>query len=132
MRDEEKFLVECRQLGLGDAMAEYAFHETRRWRFDYAFSRRIAIEIDGDAHAHPGKRMRDAEKRNAAQAMGWIVLVLTERQLKNRTWRDAAADALAFRRAYPLTVPIDYLGDADSLREYADAERQMRMPEPSF
>lgn len=106
---EDRFMRDCESIGLGRAEPEYRFDESRRWRFDYAFARLIAIEIDGPAHAHPARRRRDAEKRNAAQTQGWIVLVFTEQDIRDGTWMDAAIEALVFRSVHPETVIADAL-----------------------
>lgn len=66
--------------------AEWPFHPTRKWRFDYACpDLKIAIEIDGGVwnnvrgeHAgrHSGGtgQLKDFEKMNAAAELGWVVL----------------------------------------------------------
>ena len=72
--------------------AEYRFHEKRKWLFDYAWpSRKIALEIEGGIYGHgkkcrvcgrkaPGAHssvigiMRDIEKYNNAQVLGWKVI----------------------------------------------------------
>lgn len=62
---------------------EYRFHPIRRWRLDVAFpALKLAVEIDGRGtgghdgghHSVAGKR-RDCDKRNAAVACGWRILV---------------------------------------------------------
>jgi very-short-patch-repair endonuclease len=57
---------------------QYAFHPTRRWRFDYAWpSHWLAVECDGGQwQAHGGRHNTDAdrEKLNAAAILGWRVL----------------------------------------------------------
>mgnify|MGYP002516437972 CR=1 FL=1 len=69
-----------------DCWAEYPFHPTRRFRFDYAFPRvKIAIEVDGGLfNSYQGKhagrhsggigQKNDMEKCNEAAAMGIRVL----------------------------------------------------------
>lgn len=65
-----------RQAGYPASRLEYQFHTRRRWRFDVAFVRpKVAIEIDGQRHLRHSQARKDAEKRNAAVAMGWRVLV---------------------------------------------------------
>jgi very-short-patch-repair endonuclease len=68
---------------------EHRFHPVRRWRFDAAWPDerlKVACELDGAVHAG-GRHTRgkgfeaDAEKRNAAQTMGWVVLVYTAKDL---------------------------------------------------
>lgn len=67
---------------------EHRFHPTRRWRFDYAVPEiRLAVEYNGhaafvgrsgpSAHSSITGITRDAEKLNAAVALGWRVLQFT-------------------------------------------------------
>jgi hypothetical protein len=108
---EDRFMREAESIGLGRAEPEYRFDESRRWRFDYAFPRLIAVEIDGAAHGFQGKRLKDAIKRNAAQSQGWIVLVFVPSQIADGSWRDAAIEALVYRSCHPETVVCDVLAD---------------------
>ena len=63
--------------------AEWPFHPTRKWRFDYAFPEYgVAVEIDGGLwtggrHSGGTGQKRDLEKLNAAAQMGWLVLHYT-------------------------------------------------------
>jgi len=81
------FTVFCKsQLGR-TPVREYRFHQTRRWRFDYAFpDLKIAIECDGGVwmrgrHVRPQGYIKDMEKFNAAAELGWVVLKFTPQQL---------------------------------------------------
>lgn len=62
---------------------EYAFHVTRRWRFDYAVPEiRLAIELNGGnwsggRHVRGFGYINDLKKINSAQLMGWTVLQYT-------------------------------------------------------
>ena len=67
---------------------EYKFHPIRKWRFDLAWpSLKLAVELHGAVFA-AGRHTRgvgisnDAEKMNAAQMIGWNVLVYTSLDLK--------------------------------------------------
>lgn len=68
---------------------EYKFHETRRWRFDWAFpAKKIAIEIEGVSYSGPGTRHqrglgieKDAEKYNCAVIESWRVLRFTPKMI---------------------------------------------------
>jgi len=66
---------------------EYRFHETRRWRFDYAnIESKIAVEIDGGQWVSSGGRHNrdsDREKINEAISMGWKVLRFSKQQILN-------------------------------------------------
>lgn len=59
---------------------EHKFHPTRKWCFDFAFvEQKVAVEIDGLVHSGQGGHqtvagiLADAEKAEAAQALGWII-----------------------------------------------------------
>ena len=78
----ESFETIWRLLGGPDLVREFRFHDTRKWRFDYAhLASKVAIEIDGGVwtggrHTRARGFLADAEKRNTAQALGWRVFVL--------------------------------------------------------
>lgn len=59
-------------------VAEYRFHPTRHWRFDFAWpARGVAVEVDGGQWKAGGGRHNtdaDREKLNTAAALGWRVL----------------------------------------------------------
>ena len=64
-------------------VVEFAFHPTRKWRFDYAIpAAMVAIEVEGGAYTN-GRHTRgkgfenDLEKYNTAESMGWHVLRFT-------------------------------------------------------
>lgn len=79
--------VDLRALGVPEALYEYKFHDTRKWRFDMAWpDKKLAVEINGGTWAykpsHTGKgQVRDYEKGNAATLMGWRVLWFTTSML---------------------------------------------------
>lgn len=62
---------------------EFRFHETRRWRFDYAHPvLRIALEVEGGVwsggrHTRGAGFLGDIEKYNTATAAGWSVFRCT-------------------------------------------------------
>lgn len=69
--------------GLPEPVAEYRFHPTRKWRFDYAWPRqKVALEVEGGVwtagrHTRGSGFLRDMEKYNAAAVRGWRVLRCT-------------------------------------------------------
>ena len=69
-------------------VSEHRFHPVRRWRFDYAIPEiKLAIEYDGHGgfvkvggksrHGSIIGMTKDADKMNAAIALGWRVLKFT-------------------------------------------------------
>lgn len=75
---EETLALQFRALRI-EVEREYRFHETRRWRFDFAVpSKKLAVEIEGGLY-NGGRHTRgkgyelDLEKYQAAQLDGWTV-----------------------------------------------------------
>lgn len=70
-------------------VAEYRFHPTRKWRFDWAWpSQMVALEIEGGAwsrgrHTRGKGFIADCEKYNQAVLLGWRVLRVTPQQVKS-------------------------------------------------
>lgn len=77
-----QFLAMWKALGGPELQREYRFHESRRWRFDFAhLETKIALELNGGVwsagrHVRGGGYLRDREKVNAAQLLGWRVVEL--------------------------------------------------------
>lgn len=71
------------QLLPAGCVAEYRFHPTRKWRFDYAWPEyRIALEVEGaiwtgGRHTSGAGYSKDIEKYNAAVLCGWRLLRIT-------------------------------------------------------
>lgn len=69
--------------GIEIPVAEYRFHKTRKWRFDYAWpAYKVALEIEGGVytrgrHTRPSGFLGDMEKYNAAAVAGWTVIRCT-------------------------------------------------------
>lgn len=65
---------------------EYRFHQTRKWRFDFAWpDALVALEVDGGQFAFRGGRHStdaDREKLNTAAALGWRVFRFSPKQLR--------------------------------------------------
>ena len=81
--------AEIRRLtGLG-VEAEYRFHPSREWRFDFAVPEaKVAIEVEGGVwnsgrHFRPEGFLRDMEKYNEAAACGWLLIRVTPSDLLN-------------------------------------------------
>lgn len=86
---EALFALQMRALKIPEPVTEFAFHRTRRWRFDFAWpDLRIAVEIDGGIHTN-GRHVRprgfsnDCHKMNCAALMGWLVIRLTGEMVRN-------------------------------------------------
>lgn len=97
-------------LELSGFQREARFHPTRMWRFDFAHpDHRIAVEYDGfvggshghgDAsHASIGGLLRDQEKSNEAQLLGWIVIRVSAKTVKDETAYRWVHEALKLREA---------------------------------
>jgi very-short-patch-repair endonuclease len=74
-----------------DAVAEFRFHPTRKWRSDFSIpSKRLLIEVEGGIfsggrHTRGAGFMGDMEKYNAAAILGYRVLRYSPQQLKAHT-----------------------------------------------
>ena len=73
---------------------EYKFHDTRKWRFDFALTDWwIAIEVEGGIFSN-GRHVRgrgytqDLLKYNAAVTLGWLVLRYTTAQINGNVIDD--------------------------------------------
>lgn len=85
------FHAQCKALRLPVPVAEYRFHPTRRWRFDWAFPEHlIAVEQEGGAwvqgrHNRGSGFIKDCEKYGEAFALGWTVLRATPAMMRDST-----------------------------------------------
>ena len=85
--------------GLPAPVCNLDIHVEGQWiaRVDMAWPRaRVIVEYDGSGHLDERQRRRDAERLNALQAAGWLVIVLTADDLRRphhlvRLVRDALA-----------------------------------------
>ena len=83
----DPFVALCVADGLPEPCREYPFHPDRRWRFDYAWPKRmLAVECEGGAwtqgrHTRGEGFINDMEKYNAAVQLGWRLLRFTPEQL---------------------------------------------------
>ena len=72
-----------------EPVAEFRFHRTRKWRFDWAWpAYRIALEVDGGLfvqgrHSRGAGQLADFEKINEALIHGWRVFRCTPKQVRN-------------------------------------------------
>lgn len=79
---EETLALQIRAYKLPAPKREYKFHESRKWRLDFAYPERIpplAIEVEGGVytrgrHTRPKGFKADCEKYNTLTLMGWQLL----------------------------------------------------------
>lgn len=79
------------QLGIEKPVAEYRFHKTRRWRFDWCFvENKLALEVEGGAWKKGGGRhnrgkgfIADMEKYNEAAIYGFRLIRVTPQQMES-------------------------------------------------
>lgn len=86
--NRELFLASCKAWGLPEPLPEVQFHPDRRWRFDWLFNAWLAVEIQGGLfsqgrHVRGAALVREYEKINEAQIMGYTVLLVTPQQVKD-------------------------------------------------
>lgn len=68
---------------------EVRFHPVRRWRFDYIVTTtKIAVEVNGGLyssgrHSRGAGAEKDMEKLNEALILGWRVIVVSPRHVKD-------------------------------------------------
>jgi very-short-patch-repair endonuclease len=86
---EETLATHIRYAGLPAPEREYKFHETRRWRFDFAWpALKLAAETEGGTYTG-GRHTRgsgfaaDCEKYNTAAVGGWTVLRFPAEHIKS-------------------------------------------------
>jgi very-short-patch-repair endonuclease len=74
---------------LPDFQTEYVFHDTRRWRFDFAWPvHLLAAEYEGGiwtggSHTRGRRYQTDCEKYSEAAIMGWRVLRFTHDHVRS-------------------------------------------------
>lgn len=101
---EESLVAELHALGETDFQREFRFHPTRRWRFDLAWpDLLVACEIEGGTwnggrHTRGSGFEGDCEKYNEAALLGWSVLRVTSKMVKDGTARRNVRTLLRQRR----------------------------------
>lgn len=85
--DYSFFLNLCKSCNIPEPTPELKFHETRKWRIDFAWPRfKLALEIEGGVHTG-GRHTRgagfekDIEKYNELARKGWRVIRTTPTNL---------------------------------------------------
>lgn len=90
-----------------DCMAEWRFHTSRKWRFDYAIpAAKVAVEVEGGVftggrHTTGAGFTADIEKYNTAESMGWHVLRITPDVLCAPVTIKLVADTCRAAMSYP-------------------------------
>lgn len=86
---EQLLAGQLRQAGLGEPAREYRFHDSRRWRVDFAWpEHKLAVEVEGLTH-EGGRHQRkagfaaDLEKYNTLELMGWTLLRFEQDAIKS-------------------------------------------------
>ena len=78
---------QCELSGIPKPEAEFKFHPTRRWRFDFAWpTESLAVEVDGGAwvngrHSRGSGVEKDCEKYAEAMCAGWRILRVTPKHV---------------------------------------------------
>ncbi|MCG6308971.1 endonuclease domain-containing protein [Vibrio alginolyticus] len=98
---EKTLLFQIKAMGLALPEKEYRFHETRRWRFDFAYpEQQLAVEVEGGTwaggrHTRGSGYEKDCEKYNAAALRGWSVLRFTGSMIKSGKAVETLKEALS-------------------------------------
>ena len=93
-----------KQENLPEPVAEYEFHASRKWRFDYFWPEQgLALEVDGGVFSKGGGRHNrgagyrdDLEKRNAAAIYGYRLIACLPEQLCTMRFRTRGARCLGW------------------------------------
>lgn len=98
------FKLLCQQSGLPMPITEYRFHDTRRWRMDFAWPEEMVyLECDGaiwtqGRHTRGTGWFRDTEKINHAAALGWRLMRASPATLCTSDTIELVRTALTTRR----------------------------------
>lgn len=86
-RYENQLFEQIKSFGLKEPVREFKFHQTRKWRFDFAYPEiRLAVEVEGGIwsggrHTRGAGFEGDCEKYNEAAVDGWRVVRLTPKMV---------------------------------------------------
>ena len=101
--NEAVFYALLKKSKLPRPVPEYRFHDTRKFRLDFAWpEHRVGLEVDGavwtgGAHGRGTGIVRDQEKTNLAAGLGWRILRVTPAKLCTEQTITYLKDALAWR-----------------------------------
>ena len=85
---EDELAAQMRLCHLPEFVRELRFHDSRMWRFDFAWPQfMVAVEVEGGiwnngAHVRGKHVSSDCEKASEAAIAGWRVLRVTGDQIK--------------------------------------------------
>lgn len=104
IEEELWLLIIAHKVGIPER--EYRFHPERLWRFDFAWPELMAVvEVEGLGAAIAGRHQRvagfdaDCEKYCEAAVLGWTVLRVTGKQVKDCRAIEWIKKLLALRTA---------------------------------
>ena len=122
------FRLICRNLCDGVEF-EYRFHPFRRWAFDIAWPhQKIAVEIDGGVwtggrHSGGLGQIKDNEKINVAQSMGWRVYRFTPGDVKSGYYVKAMGAVFSGKEVPGMPkVPVKRRNSGGGRKKIPDAE----------
>jgi hypothetical protein len=101
---ETKFRLACVAHGLPAPAEQFQVHESRKWQWDFAWPwLRICVDLDGGiytggAHSRGARIEKDHEKRNAAAADGWTVLLFGPKAVTSASFVEVLRLAMTMRR----------------------------------
>jgi very-short-patch-repair endonuclease len=102
-RLEQLFELHLKARNVTGYVREHRFDPSRRWRLDFAWPvHKLAVEIQGGIftrgrHTRGAALAREYEKLNAAQLLGWTVLLVTGAQVESGDAADVVARTLRVR-----------------------------------
>lgn len=85
----EQLVSQLEAANLKPTHREWKFHPERRWRFDLAWvAKKVAVEVHGGTwvggrHTRGAGFEKDREKMNEAALLGWLVLEVTDKQIRS-------------------------------------------------
>ena len=86
---EDQLYLEMEASKLPLPERNYRFHDTRKWRFDFAWvGEKIALEVEGGTwikgrHSRGAGYAKDCEKYNEAALLGWKIFRVTTDMVKD-------------------------------------------------
>ena len=87
---EDKLEFQLKSAKITGFTREYKFHPKRRWRLDFAWvDQKIGVEVEGgiwlprSGHNTGVGISRDGEKGNALTLLGWKLIRVTGKMIKN-------------------------------------------------